>query len=180
MTSRVSVSAIQTTFLILSVFVCSFSSWSSGKNPTEVTILTTYCAVLALLSVLDHKHHKIPNKLTLFPIPIVFFFSSLMPNIYEFSLTSIWWVTPLLGSLISVTIFSICYFLPNANLGGGDVKLATLIGSITGFPLCLISLTIGLFIFATKQVIMGDKETAPLALYLYCGTLISIIVAQQI
>jgi len=103
-----------------------------------------------------------------------------MSNIYEFSLSEIWWVTPLLGSLLAGTIFAVCYFLPNTNLGGGDVKLATLIGSITGFPLCLASLLLGLLIFVVKQAFTRNKESSPLALYLYFGTLISIIFAQQI
>jgi len=158
---------------------CFLSSWYSGKNLAEVIALTVFCTLLAAISVQDHANRKIPNKLTLIPIPIVFAFSFLTPNIYEFSLSEIWWVAPLSGSLIAGTIFSICYFIPKANLGGGDVKLATLIGSITGFPLCLPSLLVGLLIFVVKQAFKGNKESTPLALYLYCGTLISIIVAQQ-
>jgi len=103
-----------------------------------------------------------------------------MPDIYEFSVTEVWWVTPLLGSITAGAIFSVCYFLPNTNLGGGDVKLAILIGSITGFPLCLAGLLVGLSIFVVKQVSKREKRNAPLALYLYCGTLMSILVAQQV
>ncbi len=180
MTSRFSVSNTRVLFLIISLLACFLSSWSSGKNAAEVIVLTSFCTLLAFISVLDHTHHKIPNKLTLYPIPMMFFCSFLMSNIYEFSLSEIWWVTPLLGSLLAGTIFAVCYFLPNTNLGGGDVKLATLIGSITGFPLCLASLLLGLLIFVVKQAFTRNKESSPLALYLYFGTLISIIFAQQI
>ena len=180
MTSRLSVSNTRIPLFVISLFACFFSSWSAGKNPAEVMTLTGFCTLLALISVQDHTNRKIPNKLTLFPIPIVFFLSFLIPNIYEFSLTEIWWVAPLFGSLIGGIIFSICYFLPKATLGGGDVKLAILIGSITGFPLCLASLLIGLLIFVVKQAWDRNKESTPLGLYLYCGTLISIIVAQQL
>ena len=180
MTSRFSVSNTRIPLLVISLLACFLSSWFSGKNPAEVMTLTGFCTLLAFISVQDHTNHKIPNKLTLFPIPIVFFLSFLIPNIYEFSLTEIWWVAPLFGSLIGGIIFSICYFLPTVTLGGGDVKLATLIGSITGFPLCLASLLIGLLIFVVKQALDGNKESTPLGLYLYCGTLISIIVAQQL
>ena len=182
MTPRFSVLNTRVLLVTISISVLAFSlsSWSSGKNTAEVITLTVFCTLLAFISVLDHTDHKIPNKLTLFPIPIVFFFSFLMPNIYEFSLTEVWWITPLLGSLLAGTIFSVCYYLPNTNLGGGDVKLATLIGSITGFPLCLASLSVGLLIFVVKQSLAGNKKSTPLALYLYGGTLISIIVAQQV
>ena len=180
MISRFSVSNTRILFLIFSLLVCFFSTWSSGKNLVEVITTTAFCTLLAFISMHDHTNHNIPNKFTLFPIPIVFLLSFLIPNIYVFSLTEIWWVSPLLGSFLAGTIFSICYFLPKGNLGGGDVKLATLIGSITGFPLCLASLLVGLLIFIGKQAFTGNKESAPLALYLYCGTLISIIVSQQV
>ena len=180
MTLRFLVSNARVLLFVISLLICFLSSWSAGKNTAEIMTLTGFCTLLAFISVQDHTNHKIPNKLTLFPIPIVFFFSFLMPNIYEFSPIEIWWVAPLFGSLIGGIIFSICYFLPKATLGGGDVKLAILIGSITGFPLCLASLLIGLLIFVVKQGLHGNKESSPLALYLYCGTLISIIVAQQL
>ena len=180
MISRLSVSTTSILPVLISILACSLSSWSSGKPPSEIITLTAFCTLLAFISVLDHSNHKIPNKLTLVPLPVVFFISFLLPNIHELSVTESWWVTPLIGALLAGTIFSAAYFLPNTNLGGGDVKLATLIGSISGFPLCLASLLVGLLIFAVNQALTGNKKSAPLAPYLYYGTLLSIIAAQQI
>ena len=167
--------------LILVFGVCSL--WA-GKSLIQSGILCSFCALLSLIAILDHTTHKIPNKVTLFPIPIVFILSYLSPDIFEFSVTETWWVTPLVGSLITGIIFTSCYYIPKTQLGGGDVKLALLIGCISGFPVCFASLFLGLLIFILKQTVTQYSRkvvsTSALAPSLSGGTMISILIAQQI
>jgi Flp pilus assembly protein protease CpaA len=159
------------------------SLWA-GKNLIESGILCSFCALLSLIAILDHTNHKIPNKLTLFPIPIVFILSYLSPDIFELSITGTWWVTPLVGSLVAGIIFASCYFIPKTQLGGGDVKLALLIGCLSGFPVCFASLFLGLLIFISRQAMAQYSRKissmSPLAPSLSVGTMISILLAQQI
>jgi prepilin signal peptidase PulO-like enzyme (type II secretory pathway) len=110
--------------------------------------------------------------------------SYLSPDIFELSVTGTWWVTPLAGSLVAGIIFATCYYIPKTQLGGGDVKLALLIGCISGFPVCFASLFLGLLIFILRQAVTQYSRKiasmSPLAPSLFVGTMISILIAQQI
>ena len=166
------------------VSILGANSFWVGKDLFQIAILCGYCIILYLIAILDHSKNTIPNKLTLIPLPIVFVLSYLSPNLYEHSNAEYWWISPLAGGIISGAIFGLCYYIPKAELGGGDVKLAALIGCICGFPVCLASLLLGMIIFATKQSIsrrtMKVPTISPLAPYLFAGTWISLIAAQQI
>ena len=168
----------------ISILVFGACSLWAGKNLIQSGILCSFCALLSLIAILDHTNHKIPNKFTLFPIPIVFILSYLSPDIFELSVTRTWWVTPLVGSLVTGMIFASCYYIPKTQLGGGDVKLALLIGCISGFPVCFASLFLGLLIFILRQVVTQYPRKiasmSPLAPSLSVGTMISILIAQQI
>ena len=169
--------------ILVSVLILGASSFWAGKNLFQLTILCGYCTLLSLIAILDYSQNKIPNKLTLIPLPIVCVFSYLSPDLYELSPMEDWWISPLIGGVISGAIFGFCYYLPKTDLGGGDVKLAVLIGCISGFPVCLASLLFGMVIFATKQVINENSRKvsvmSPLSPSLFAGTLISMIIAQQ-
>ncbi|SVC34778.1 uncharacterized protein METZ01_LOCUS287632, partial [marine metagenome] len=62
--------------LILILVFGACSLWA-GKSLIQSGILVSFSALLSLIAILDHTDHKIPNKITLFPIPIVFILSYL-------------------------------------------------------------------------------------------------------
>ena len=179
MSSKPAISLASISILVF----CACSLWA-GKNLIQSGILCSFCALLSLIAILDHTNHKVPNKFTLFPIPIVFILSYLSPDIFELSVTGTWWVTPLAGSLVAGIIFATCYYIPKTQLGGGDVKLALLIGCLSGFPVCFASLFLGLLIFISRQAMAQYSRKissmSPLAPSLSVGTMISILLAQQI
>jgi leader peptidase (prepilin peptidase)/N-methyltransferase len=83
----------------------------------------------------------------------------------------------LLLALMAVTV------LGKEGLGGGDVKLAALLGLICGFPLILLVIVVGAVIGLLMAVLMGrlkGGETIPFGSALVVATLVAMIAGQDI
>jgi leader peptidase (prepilin peptidase)/N-methyltransferase len=86
----------------------------------------------------------------------------------------------LLGGAFGFAIFALAAFVRPGGLGGGDVKLATLIGLVFGFPNALWALMIGIFVGGTLAIFMllshrGDsKSEIPYAPFLCLGALVAL------
>ena len=63
------------------------------------------------------------------------------------------YISPVAGGLVAFGIFFSVYLFNRRKLGGGDVKLATLIGVISGFPGILIALGTGMVLAVVSVVI---------------------------
>ena len=73
--------------------------------------------------------------------------------------------------------------LHKEGLGGGDVKLAALIGLVCGFPLILLVIVVGAMAGLLMAVLMGrlkTGETIPFGSALVVATLVAMIAGQDI
>lgn len=73
--------------------------------------------------------------------------------------------------------------LHKEGLGGGDVKLAALIGLVCGFPLILLVIVVGAVVGLVMAVLMGrlkSGETIPFGSALVVATLIAMMAGQEI
>ena len=109
--------------------------WSQlGASVALVFALCGYCFFL-LIAIIDFKYRLVLNVLT-YPAIVVLLVLNLvtMPQ----QTTNI-----LLGGAMAFGIFFLTAWLRPGELGGGDVKLATLIGVAFGFPQMLLALLVG-------------------------------------
>jgi len=125
---------------------------------------------LLAFAIRDIQTRLVPNRLLLISIAVtlicLYFIGSLMSG--------------LLGGCVGFTFFGILYFLSRGKIGAGDVKLAGLIGLMTGFPLVLLALLLALLIgsvaigllLALKRI--KTTDSIPYAPFLCSGAIITL------
>jgi leader peptidase (prepilin peptidase)/N-methyltransferase len=92
----------------------------------------------------------------------------------------------LIAGAIGFVLFMLVFIINPRGLGMGDIKLVTLIGLATGFPLNLVALFIGIFIGGVAAVILlitrkkGRKDVMPYGVFLGVGPIIALLWGNQI
>ena len=138
-----------------------------------------YCALYALLlliAITDLKHRLIANVVT-YPLLAIMIVPQLITGISAGGD-----VRPLLlGGALTFGMFSLIAWIKPGSLGGGDVKLAMLIGVMFGFPQVLWALIIGVgsgglmaaLLLATGR---GGRSTRiPYAPFLCLGAMLALL-----
>ncbi len=144
---------------------------ASASTPDEFWITGGTATFFGLVALTDLKYHLIPNALT-YPALVIVIGMQLLSGVDMRSLV--------LGLGFTLVIFGMTAVLQPGNLGGGDVKLALVMGGLFGFPNVLISLLIGVGAGAIAAILIlrgtkkGDKMAyAP---YLCMGALIVLMI----
>ncbi len=127
---------------------------------------------LIVLGISDYSSNKISNKIILILISISLIFSAIDLQNNSFTLDNQSLLMHVSGGILGFTVFLVVYLLPKQILGGGDVKLAGLIGIITGFPMVTIVLLLGLFSCVIIERIKNTSSSIPLGFYLVIITII--------
>ena len=132
-------------------------------------------SVLLALGYIDFKRRIIPNKIV-YPAVLI----TILLNIFSADIT-------LVNSLIGggcLAVFFILSALILKNIGMGDIKLALLMGLMTGFPEGIIALFSGIFvgglaaIFMVLTRIKDRKSSMPYGPFLTAGAVFTIIGIQ--
>ena len=100
---------------------------------TDFAIAAAVCAYLLLIALIDLKHRLVLNVLV-YPAIVV----ALAAHALSGSITN-----TIMGGIFAFVIFYGTAIMKPGNLGGGDVKLAALIGLAFGFPNVLWVLIVG-------------------------------------
>ena len=106
----------------------------------ELAVVTLYCCLFLVLMVIDLEHHILPNKLVYPGIVVALAISvafSVLPNNLE--------VVPEIksaaaGGGIGLGLFLLIIVVSRGGMGWGDVKMASLIGLVIGYPLVFVAL----------------------------------------
>lgn len=140
---------------------------------------SAYCglyALLLLIAVTDLKHRLIPNVIT-YPLLALMVTTQLINSVFGGGD-----VRPLLlGGALTFGMFALTGWLKPGSLGGGDVKLATLIGVTFGFPQVLWALILGVGsggLMAGLLLIAGRGGRAtriPYAPFLCLGAMLALL-----
>ncbi|MFC1957542.1 prepilin peptidase [Chloroflexota bacterium] len=158
----------------------------------EFLVLAFYTCIFIILTLIDLEHGLILNKITYPAIGISFalapFWSSL-----GFSRTFLGgnsvlhvFLSSLSGGVIFAGFFLIIILLSRGGMGWGDVKMAWLIGLVTGFPSVLVAmmvsfisggLTAGLLLLLHLK---SRKETIPYGPFLAIGAFIALLWGENI
>lgn len=136
------------------------------------------CEVLLLIAVIDLEHRLVPNLLVAAGLVLSLLFSALhvQPTIRS----------AFIGAAVAGVSFIVIAVLGRGALGPGDVKLAVLIGTVTGFPEVIQALVLGILLGGLAAAILlatrvrGRKQFIPYAPYLVAGCLSTMLFGQQI
>ena len=134
------------------------------------------CSVLIIISFIDLKVEIIPDTISLPFIVIGFVLSFFLRNINP--LDSMLGIITGGGSLLLVAIFGSKLFKKEA-MGGGDIKLAAMIGAFFGWKLTLLSLFLSFFLGSIIGIIVlaasKDKSNniIPFGPFIALGAMIS-------
>lgn len=140
--------------------------------------LLACCSLLLLITAIDLRTRLIPNALTGFGTVLALGFSILLP-------------TPglaaaLEGTALGGAIFLLLAVLRRSAMGFGDVKLAVLIGMMTGFPWVLQALVLGIVLGGLAAAVLlltrlrKPKQYIPYAPYLAAGAMLTLLYGARI
>lgn len=126
-----------------------FLYWHYGLN-WELTMVAFYCCLFIALLLIDLEHGILPNKIV-YPGMIIALVIAGLGSIFGFEPSDIvgrgfrlWIVDAAIGGGIGFVLLLLPALLYQGGMGWGDVKLAALIGLVTGFPLVFLAMFLGI------------------------------------
>ena len=189
---RAPISRRQPLVEVISATLFAFIFWRFGLS-AQFAITVTYSCIFVIIMFIDLEHKLILNKVT-FPAMgaalIILAIDSCLPGagllrnltfIFEPSILS-----GIIGGALGFVFFLIVYFINPRGMGMGDVKLAGLIGLVTGFPLALVALFIGIVSGGLVAIVLltfklkGRKELLPYGFFLAIGPIVTLLWGNEI
>lgn len=163
-----------------------FLGFSYGFG-VEFLVLALWGGLFLVLAVIDLEHRLILNKIVYPAIGISLLLSPFWPNLgfdrpflgSDGLLHS--FLASLSGGLIFAALLFVIALIYSGGMGWGDVKMAALIGLITGFPSVLSAMMISFVSSGVVAIILlalrlrARKEAVPFAPFLSLGAFIALL-----
>jgi leader peptidase (prepilin peptidase)/N-methyltransferase len=166
---------------------------ADSANYAGVAITAFWSCIFLIIIFIDWEHKLILNKIT-YPAAavalVILAADSLLP---EPGILSQLVLTPepnilsgIIGGAVGFIFFLIVLLINPRGMGMGDIKLAGLIGLVTGFPLVIIALFIGIVIGGVVAVVLiltrkkGRKDVIPYGTFLGIGPIITLLWGGEI
>lgn len=171
--------------------------WHYGLS-IELAIAALYCCLFIVILFIDMEHGIIPNKIVYPAIAVALLISIFLPPsrlIYPSGVVPplISHFTPQLGIVqsaigggIGLVLFVLIVVVSRGGMGWGDVKLAALIGIITGVPLVFIALFMAIILgglIAGSLLLLKIKrrrESIPFGPFLSLAAIITLLWGSNI
>lgn len=160
-------------FELLTAGVFALLYFLHGLSPEAIFLMAIY-SFFALIALMDYKYHLILNILTYPGL-----FMALGINLLVLHQPILYL---LLGMAFGFGVFFLTARVKPDGLGGGDIKLAALIGAALGFPNILWALIVAviasaiviIFLFIARQG--KPKDTIPYGPFLSLGVMIVLLI----
>lgn len=157
------------------LFACIYLCYGMGQALSKHLFL---CAVLIVVSFIDLKHYLIPNRILLFAL-----FGGLTLNIFARDLTL---QSIILGFLSAGVFLLLIALVSKGGMGGGDIKLAAVIGIYLGWPggiiavfvACLLAGAAGMALLLVR--VKSLKDAIPFGPFITLGTLITLFRGNEL
>lgn len=115
-------------------------TWHYGLTP-QLPMALAYACIFLVIFVTDLEHGLILDVVVYPGMVLALVFSFFWPGL---GWPSVGILSALLGGVIGFSLLLAPYLLSRGGMGGGDVKLAGLIGLATGFPHVLLALALAI------------------------------------
>jgi leader peptidase (prepilin peptidase)/N-methyltransferase len=159
--------------------------WHDGSG-IELAVAAFYCCLFIVLLVIDLERGLILNKV-IYPAMAVallisiffslfFLQSEIVPEIKQAAI----------GGGIGLVLFLLIVLISRGGMGWGDVKLAALVGLVTGFPLVFVALLMGIILGGVVAVILltlkikKRKEAIPFGPFLSLAAIVTLLWGSNI
>jgi leader peptidase (prepilin peptidase)/N-methyltransferase len=168
------------------------SYWRFGLS-AEFAITAFWGCVFLVIIFIDWEQQLILNKVT-YPAAVVALIilgiNSLLPepgilrNLSFLLEPGI--LSGIIGGAVGFAFFLIVFLINPRGMGMGDIKLAGLIGLVTGFPLAIIALLIGIFTGGLVAIVLlslkikGRKDVIPYGAFLGLGPIVVLLWGNEI
>src|SRR4030043_153194 len=126
-----------------------FLYWHYGLS-WELALVAFYCCLFIVLLLIDLEHSILTNKIV-YPGMIIALVIAALGSILGFEPVDIvgggfrlWIVDAAVGGGIGFGLLFVIALISRGGMGWGDVKLAALIGLVTGFPLVFLAMFLGI------------------------------------
>lgn len=137
----------------------------------ELIVMLSLISMLMIIFVTDLSYMLIPNKVLIFFLPIFVILRVIEP-------LDPWW-TSITGGVVAFVLIALIIIVSRGGMGGGDLKLFTLLGIVLGlkqvllafFLACIIGTIIGVVQLMFKKI--KRKEHIPFGPYIVMGTIIT-------
>lgn len=146
-----------------------------------------YCSLLLLIAVIDLEHRLVPNVLILLGLLLAASLSLLATRHGSPWLAGVPGLSSAVaGAALGGGLFLLLALARRDALGAGDVKLAVLIGMLTGFPRVVQALVMGILLGGLAAALLllfrwrGRKDYIPYAPYLVCGAVATLLYGERI
>ncbi|GBD10417.1 Type 4 prepilin-like proteins leader peptide-processing enzyme [bacterium HR23] len=164
--------------------VFALTVWHLGATFETLVILAFLC-ILAVALVCDIERTLIPNRLVYPALPLVLALAPLAPPGSHWLGPSSY-LNALAGAGSALGVFLMVYLLARGRMGAGDVKLATLIGAMLGFPMSLVALGVAfvgggigaLTLLALRR--KGLQDTLPYGPFLVGGAVVALFWGEDV
>lgn len=170
-------------------FLFAFIYWHFGLS-VEFAVTAFYGSLFLVFGVIDLEHQLILDKIV-YPAAAVALIIDVFlppPGIVDFSLPWPWLgiVNGIMGYAIGFVFFLVIYLITlfiykQEGIGFGDVKLAGLIGLVTGSGLVLVALLMGIILGGLVGIIFlmlkikKRKEPIPFGSFLSIATIVTLL-----
>ncbi len=169
----------------LFAYLCWHMVWQHGSG-IALAIAAFYSCLFIVLMVIDLEKGLILNKVVYPAIGLALllsiFFSIFLPDIE---------IVPFIGRAaigggIGLVFFFLVVIISRGGMGWGDVKLAALVGLVTGFPLALVALLIGVILGGVVAVLLLSlkikrrKEAIPFGPFLSLAAIATLLWGNDI
>ncbi len=167
--------------------------WHYGLS-IELAVSAFYCCLFIVLMVIDLEHGLILNKVV-YPAAVVAVIIGISASAARgsFSLTTPFDVVfppgivqAAIGGGIGLVLFLLIVLISRGGMGWGDVKLAALIGLVTGLPLVIVALLMGIILGGLVAVLLlalkikKRKEAIPFAPFLSLAAMVTLLWGSNI
>jgi leader peptidase (prepilin peptidase) / N-methyltransferase len=151
--------------------------WHYGLT-WQFPLYAVYACVLLVLAVIDLEHTLLLNIIVYPTAIIAFIIGFFLP---EFSIYK-----GVLGGACGFVILLIVALIFRGGMGWGDVKMAGMMGLMTGFPNIFVALMLGIILgglIAVALILLkkkGRKDMIPFGPFLALGALVTLLYGKQI
>ena len=141
-----------------------------------------FCSALIIITFIDLKENIIPDVLSLPFLLLGFLMSFFLKNLSP--INSLLSILAGGGVLLLVAILGSFLFKKEA-MGGGDIKLAAMVGAFLGWQLTLLSLFLSFFTGAIIGIVIliknkGESDPIPFGPFIALGTIIALFFGHSI
>jgi leader peptidase (prepilin peptidase)/N-methyltransferase len=176
--------------------IFAFLYWHYGFS-IELGVVAFYFCLLLVILVIDFEHHLILNKVVYPGIVIASAISLFLPDLNIAPGIAISMYFPQLGVMTGIAsaaaggavglgVFLLITIISRGGMGWGDVKMAALIGLVTGFPLIFIALLLAVILGGLVAWVLillrlkSRKQSIPFGPFLSLATMATLLWGSDI